>query len=169
MGLSKQELLAINDDIEFVGRVIDHIWALPWPNNPRSAEYVQFFKSLPKEQRVIWSTWRVQAEIQNGGFGGYFANLEDDCFVAEALNGFRILGAHEMLAMFESLLDYFDVHKSEIRRAKDWHEYAKIMGHVAVEDNLNNVCSRFLERIADFYSLRRDYITANLDVFCDRP
>ena len=77
-GLSRSELIAIEDNVDFVGTVIDAIWELPWPGEQGSDEYVAFFKALPPEKRLIWATWRLQGEVDNGGFGQYFTNIEDD-------------------------------------------------------------------------------------------
>ncbi len=167
--ISKHELLAVDDDVEFVGGVIDQIWMLPWPKDYGSAEYVEYFQSLPKELRVIWSTWEVQRLVKNGGFGGYFANLIANCYVDEARDGFRSLGVDEMLVMFESVLDYFNAHAQAIHAAKDWEEFSKIMGFGAIENHLPGITFNFVAGFGDFYAVRRRYITSNIDTFCDRP
>lgn len=168
-GLSKSELLAIEDTIDFVGTVIDSIWAKEWPPDMKTEAYRDFFLGLPKEQRVIWATWRLQAEVSNGGFGGYFANLEDNVFVEETIDGLRILGANELAAIFHSVLGYFDAHRDQIQQASDWDQYAEVMGYNAIEQNLDRATSRFLHGKDEFYAVRRRYILQHLDVFCDRP
>ena len=167
--LSRSELTALTDPVDFVGTVIDWIWAKPWPSDDRAA-YQQYFLGLPREQRVIWSTWRVQGEVANGGFGQYFPNIRFECFIDEARSGFVELGAHDLAEMFESVLSYFDRNRARIDAAGDcYEEYVKIMGYIAIEENLNRVTSRFLARMDDFYVLRRDYILRHLDAFCEAP
>lgn len=165
--LSKRELLAITDPVDFVGTVIDSIWAKPWPPDDRSEAYCEFFLALPKEQRVIWSTWLVQGEVQNGGFSQYFANSPGDCFIEEARTGFTDIGAHDLEAMFEVVLAYFRRNRARIDAAGSWDEYAKVMGYVAIEENLDRVTSRFLAQMDRFYEFRREYILRHLDVFCE--
>jgi hypothetical protein len=168
--LSRSHLTVLTDPEDFVGTVIDWIWAKPWPANDRSPEYQQYFLALPREHRVIWSTWRVQGEVANGGFGQYFPNIRGDCFIEEARKGFVELGAHDLAQMFDSVLAYFQQNRARIDAADDsYKEYSKIMGYVAIEENLNNVTSRFLNRMDEFYVLRRDYILGHLDAFCDVP
>jgi Domain of unknown function (DUF4375) len=168
--LSRSELTALADPVDFVGTVIDWIWAKPWPSDDRSPAYQQYFLALPKEQRVIWSTWCVQGEVANGGFGQYFPNIQGDSFIEEARQGFVELGARDLAEMFDSVLTYFRQNRARIDVAGDsYEEYSKIMGYVAIEENLNNVTSRFLARMDDFYVLRRDYILRHLGVFCQAP
>jgi hypothetical protein len=161
-------LIAVTDPVDLVGAVIDWIWAKPWPADDRSPAYRQYFLALPKEQRDIWSTWCVQTEVANGGFGQYFPNTHGDCFIEEARKGFVELGAHDLAEMFESVLAYFRENRAGINAAGDSYEkYSKIMGYVAIEENLNHVTRRFLDRMNDFYVLRRDYILRHLDSFCE--
>jgi len=166
--LSRSELIELTDPVDFVGTVIDWIWAKPWPSDDRSPAYQQYFLALPREQRVIWSTWLVQGEVANGGFGQYFPNIEGDCFIEEARTGFVELGAHDLAEMFESVLRYFRQNRALIDAAGSSYEaYSKILGYVAIEENLNKVTSRFLARMDDFYVLRRDYILRHIDAFCE--
>ena len=168
-GLSRSKLLAIEDDVDFVGTVIDDIWAMPWPDEQGSDEYVAFFKSLPPEKRVIWSTWRLQGEVDNGGFGQYFTNIEDDCYIDEAIAGLTTLGASEHRTMFEQVIKYRDEHAEEIAKAKDWNEYAKIMGVVPLNQALDNISFRFINKNAELYAMRRTYIMDHIDVFATSP
>lgn len=160
------EELDLTDPVEFVGVVIDLIWAKPWPDDDLEA-YWKFFLALPREQRVIWSTWRVQGEVANGGFGQYFANIQGDCFVEEARTGFVELGANDLAEMFETVLAYFRQNGHAIEAAASDEEYAQIMGYVAIEQRLDNITRRFLRRMDDFYLLRRQYIEDHWDAFCD--
>lgn len=168
-GLSRSELLAIEDDVDFVGAVIDDIWAMPWPEDHGSSAYVAFFKSLTPENRLIWATWRLQAEVDNGGFGQYFTNIEDDCYIEEALDGLTTLGASEHRDMLEQVIKYRDEHADEIAKAKDWDEYVKIMGVVPLDRALDNISFRFINKNSELYALRRKYILQHLDVFAPRP
>jgi len=166
--LSRSVLLTIEDDVEFVGTVIDDIWAMDWPEE-RGEDYVLFFKSLPTEQRVIWATWRVQGEVDNGGFGQYFTNIEDDCYIDEALAGLTTLGANEHRSMLEQVIKYRDQHTEEIAEAKDWDEYVKIMGVVPLNRALNDITSRFTRLNPELYKLRREYIMDHIEVFAPQP
>lgn len=115
---------------------------------------------------------RGQGEVANGGFGQFFANIQGDCFIEEARNGFVELGAHDLAEMFESVLAYFRQNRARIDAAGDSYHTRntrRSCGMSRVEENLNNVTSRFLARMDDFYVLRRDYILRHLDVFCDAP
>ena len=168
-GLSRSELLAIEDDVTFVGTAIDDIWAMSWPDEQGSAEYVAYFKSLPLEKRLLWATWRLQDEVANGGFGQYFTNIEDDCYIDEALDGLTTLGAFEQRSMLEQVITFRHEHADEIARAKDWNEYVKIMGVVPLNQALDNVTFRFIGKTPELYAMRRMYIMQHLDVFAPRP
>jgi uncharacterized protein DUF4375 len=168
-GLSGSELLAIEDDVDFVGTVIDDIWAMPWPDDQGSEEYVAFFKSLPPQKRLIWATWRLQGEVDNGGFGQYFTNIEDDCYIDEALDGLTTLGASELRDMLEQVIKYRYEHADEIAKAKDWSEYVEIMGVVPLDQALDKITFRFIDKNPELYALRRRYILQHLDVFAPRP
>lgn len=168
-GLSRSELLAMQNDVDFVGTVIDDIWAMPWPEDQESDEYVAFFKSLSPKKRLIWSTWRLQGEVDNGGFGQYFTNIEDDCYIGEALDGLTTLGATEHRNMLEQVIKYRDEHAEEIANAKDWNEYAKVMGVVPLNQALDNISFRFINKNPELYAMRRKYIMDHIDVFAPRP
>lgn len=168
-GLSRSNLLTIEDDVDFVGTVIDDIWRMSWPGEQGSDEYVAFFKSLPSEKRLIWATWRLQGEVDNGGFGQYFTNIEDDCYVEEALAGFTTLGATEHRQMLQQVIEYREEHADEIAKAREWDDYVKIMGVVPLNEALDNVTFRFINRNPELYALRRKYIMGHLDVFAPRP
>lgn len=168
-GLSRSELLEIEHDVDFVGAVIDDIWAMSWSDEQGSDEYVAFFKSLPPEKRLIWATWRLQGEVDNGGFGQYFANIEDECYIDEALDGLTTLGASEHRKMLEQVIQYRDEHADEIAKAKNWNEYAKIMGVVPLNQALDNITFRFINKDSQLYAMRRNYIMQHLDAFAPRP
>ena len=150
----------LDDDIDFVGSVIDDIFFFDWPEGDIAA-YVRFYQALSKPQRMIWSTWCVQGAVQNGGFGAYFPGIHDDCYVDDALIGFHAIGQTRMLEIFRQVIDYRREHEEEIAKAKDYDEYSKIMGWIPLWELSGSFC----DEIADFYVKRRKYITANIDQF----
>ena len=162
--LSRSELLAIEDDVDFVGAVIDEIWALPWPED--QDEYVAYFKALPHPQRVIWATWVLQAEVDNGGFGQYFANIDHDCFIDEAIDGLTALGATDHREILEKVTAYRREHADEIGPSPTFDQYHEIMGVAALDRAFGeNIGFRFINKNDELYALRRKYIMQHLDVF----
>jgi hypothetical protein len=61
-------------------------------------------------QQAVVATWRLDAEVRNGGFGGYFAALGGEARRAsgEALAGLARLGAEEHRRLLATALDLFD-------------------------------------------------------------
>lgn len=153
------------ENVELVGKVIDSIWALPWPEDEHSEDYVQYFLALKPEHRVIWATWLVQMWVDDWGFGQYFLHTKDDVLIEEAERGFREIGATELLEIFTSVTSYYKKNRSRLANVTKQSEYEKIMGIKTIEQELGNLLDLFYAKKQDFYRLRADYIRANQSVF----
>ncbi len=64
---------------------------------------------LTPGQQAVVSTWRLDSEVRNGGFGFYFAALGEDAApaAAQALDGLERLGAAEHRALLAAALERF--------------------------------------------------------------
>ncbi len=82
-----------DDEVEFhiVQRVSEAMGAGYEPGRVRQ---------LPAGVRMVYSTWELEADVNNGGFDQYFANT-DGALIDEAITGFRLIGANRTAALVE--------------------------------------------------------------------
>jgi len=70
--------------------------------------YEQAYETISKISsgfRMVYSTWWLEAEINNGGFNQFFWNRGE--FAEEALEGLRLLDATEHIRLMEKAIEMF--------------------------------------------------------------
>jgi hypothetical protein len=88
--LNKEELAHLSDSA-LEQEIIDRVIAAITANPGREEEIV---RGLPVGAKALYTTWWVEAEVNNGGFQQYFWNTEGS-FANDALAGFELFGAEQ--------------------------------------------------------------------------
>lgn len=85
------ELLASLATDEIDEAMVHHVALKVGRHRGREAEIV---RALPRGVQAIYTTWLVDAEVNNGGFNQFFYNPSGQ-FAGDALVGYELLGAEE--------------------------------------------------------------------------
>ena len=92
-------LRAIPDD-EIEQALFDYASRVVWDTSERRSEN---FHSMPIGIQALYSTWIVDAEVNNGGFNQYFWN-SSGAFAEVAVDGFVFFGATELAALMRDAI-----------------------------------------------------------------
>jgi Domain of unknown function (DUF4375) len=112
---------------------------------------------------IIYATWGVEAEVNNGGFNQYFWNPTGQ-FAAEAVEGFRAIGAPAHAALVSRAIEVE-------RKEHDRLEALKARGTLqafseSYEANpLNELDDEFYRLAEDISALRIAFIRAHPSLF----
>lgn len=71
-----------------------------------AARRFETFQTLPVGMKYVYSTIRLEEEVDNGGFNQYFFNIASD-FALEALEGYRRFGAIEHARLLRRAIDIY--------------------------------------------------------------
>lgn len=63
-------------------------------------QQVSYVRSMSPGRRMVWGTFMVDGEVNNGGFNQFFWNSSRD-YIHEAADGFRLIGASAHLELLE--------------------------------------------------------------------
>jgi hypothetical protein len=98
MSLRRDELEdAPDDEIEWL--VIDRLIRAVGLYGDDETQY-EFVKRLSPGLQMMWGTFVVDGEVNNGGFNQFFWNSSGQ-FAMQAIAGFRLIGAEEHAALVE--------------------------------------------------------------------
>lgn len=125
----------------------------------------QIVTSMSKGFQAIYTTWWVEAEVNNGGFDQYFFNSTQQ-FALEALEGFIEIGAVRNATLMGKAIQI------AIRKVPEMKKYREEGALDAFSETyktteLTQLDDEFFEYPEDLSRLRIDYIRRNLDLFCD--
>lgn len=91
------ELVAQEPDSSLEWAMIQHV---TWRINGEYDRERAIVMALSPGLRMVYTTWGVEAEVNNGGFSQYFENSTGQ-FADEALAGYRRLGATPFASLLE--------------------------------------------------------------------
>ena len=69
--------------------------------------------ALPPGVRAIYTTWLVDAEVNNGGFNQFFFNPSGQ-HAGDALAGYELLGAEEYVAVMRAAIATFEIERERL-------------------------------------------------------
>jgi hypothetical protein len=92
-------------------------------------------RSLASGIRAIYTTWLVDAEVNDGGFHQYFFNSSGQ-YAGDALAGYELLGAEEYAAIMRSAIATFEIDRERLAafEADDPEVFAESPAHSALRD-----------------------------------
>ena len=73
----------------------------------------QIIRGLPSGVQAIYTTWLVDAEVNNGGFNQYFFNSSGQ-YAGDALTGYEVIGAEEYIAVMRSAIATFEIERPRL-------------------------------------------------------
>jgi len=111
--VSKSAIEATPDD-ELEQLIIDEIERRVGDDYDHNHEIVL---SMPKGFRVIYATWLLDAEVNNGGFNQFFWNSSGQ-FAPEALEGLRQIGAKKHEELLQRAIRIHNEEKTTIEKLK---------------------------------------------------
>ncbi len=150
-----------DDGLEFA--ILDHI------NGKIGGDYERAHRivlSMPKGFQMVYATWWVEAEVNNGGFNQYFWNPSGE-FQNEALAGYKLIGALEHGKLLAEAMRG----NQEIQATQEKFKRAgtiKAFGESYKDNPLNKLDDRFYEFKEDASALRIRFIRQNKESFISR-
>jgi Domain of unknown function (DUF4375) len=155
-----RELLAQEPDSSLEWAVMQHIGWVVEGNDEREHEIVT---TLSPGFQVVYATWWLEAEVNNGGFNQYFFNSTGE-FVKEALTGFTRLGAREHAALTQQAIAVYEGRQPVIdaaRRQGTTDAFSKTYE----DDPFAPLDERFFNLRTDLGALRVRFIREHLGEF----
>ena len=159
--LSRAVLVKIPDD-ELQEAVLDYILS---KIDSREEKELEIVRGLAKSFQMLYSTWFLQAEVNNGGFSQYFWNSRSQ-FSKEALQGLRVIGAAEYADLLGKATAVYNKHASKLEKLRSrgtneaFSQHQKILNLEPLEDRFYTLEEG---RILD--NLRIKYIREHPDEF----
>lgn len=120
-------------------------------------------QAWPIGLRMLYTTWEVEAEVNNGGFDQYFWNTEG-MFSQMALKNFRLVGAKQ----YASLLERAIAVEKEVAAIMKKHEDEGTLDaylESQQDSRWDTLGSEFYSLKEDLSALRVKYIRSHLDEF----
>lgn len=78
----------------------------------------EILRSLPAGVQAIYTTWLVDAEVNNGGFNQYFYNPSGE-LAGDALVGYELLGAEDYAAVMRAAIATRESERERMSRFYD--------------------------------------------------
>jgi hypothetical protein len=159
------DILSSIRDRDLEQALIDHIVDVKIGSDQKHDS--QIIGSLSPGFRMMFTTWELEGEVNNGGFNQYFFNSSGR-FAGEALAGYRLIGAREHAKLTEQAIVTFE-------REKPTHQRFKKEGSIEAfsesykHTGLNDIDSRFYKIAEDASKLRIGYIRAHAEQFVSQP
>lgn len=157
--LDADTLSSISDD-KLEQAIIDYISSKF--NEDYSNEY-QVVISLSPGLRALYSTWLVEAEVNNGGFNQFYWNSSGQ-FAKESEAGFLLLGA---LDHYELMKEANMIHEQEKEKMQKYKEKGTLsaFSDSYKETKLNSIDDKFFDLHENLSELRIKYIRSNMGEF----
>lgn len=159
--ISKKDIETLNDFdlhkkvLEFIDEKIKE--------DPKNAHAV--VTSLSKGMQMLYTTWWVEGEVNNGGFSQYFWNSASQ-FAKEAYYGFLAIGAKEFAKLMAEGMNLYIKHHAQIKKLQ---ENGSLDGYTELENQeiFNGLDDKFysLQEKEDIMKLRMEYIKSHIDEF----
>jgi len=104
------ELLASLSADDIGDAVVQHVHLLVGDDWEREPEVV---RGLPPGVRAVYTTWLVDAEVNNGGFNQFFFNPSGQ-YAGDALAGFELLGAEDYAAVMRAAIATYETERERL-------------------------------------------------------
>ena len=151
------------DDNELIQIVIDNIDSKI--KNYR-VEY-ETVKRLSEGRQAIYSIWKLEGEVNNGGFNQFYYNPSGK-YANDVLDGLKLIGAEKFEKLVRRANNVYDKEKANISRAQD----GTLEGFSESYKNnpLNGLDNEFydLYEEEDITRIQIDFIRKNKQEFVDR-
>ena len=129
----------------------------------KGEEHTEYIRALPRQWRCIYSGFRLQNEVGNGGFHQFFWNGEG-ALNKETLEDLRLISAGPFILLFEEAMDEYQRHDYPGEKAESgntWEAFTNAYKEKRME-NLDDAFCQLPKTIAMHLS---DYIRKNRDLY----
>jgi len=109
--------------------------------------------------RAVYSTWWVEAEVNNGGFNQYFWNSSGE-FARDAVAGFDLIGVPAMARLMERAIAIRDQDAAKIKKFKE-RGSLEAFSESYDDNRLNDLDQEFGRLEAEVPKARIRFIRAN--------
>lgn len=153
-------LVGVKDD-ELEQTIIDNIYEIVGDNYENEFENVS---KLTKGQQAVFSTWWLEAEVNNGGFNQFYFNSTGK-YAAMAEKGFKTIGALKLSELTSLANKIFNENKERIEGFDDGT--LEGFSESYNENPLNDLAPQFYELydLENISELRIKYIRENTSEF----
>ena len=131
----------------------------------KGGDYDAKAKALPPQWRAVYTTCRLDDEVNNGGHHQFFWN-SDGALNKETLEDLTYIGAEPFVPIFRDALAVYDGkdYPAEKQSAgNNWEAFTQGYRDKRLEDCDN----RFYKINKSIYDYVADYIRSNPDLYCD--
>jgi hypothetical protein len=147
-----------DDEIEMV--LMEFIWLRIGDDYSREYEAVT---ELSPGLQMLYTTWTVETEVNNGGFDQYFINT-NGTLAAEALEGFRLLRARAHARIMENAIALYAKEHPEASRLRliappidslsytDFESLDKAFYSISTEENLRQMRIDYIRQHPDQFT-----------------
>ena len=146
--LDEDTLKAIEDE-DLEQAVMDYIYHKTGDNYEDSYRIVT---GLSEGFQAVYTTWWVEAEVNNGGFNQYFWNSSGQ-FGLEAIEGFKVIGAPKTAKLMEEAVTIAVEEFPEMKRFRE-EGTIEAFSESYEHTNLNDLDLAFYEYDEDLSALR---------------
>ncbi len=157
------EIIDSTPDDELIQTIFDNIM------EKFSWDYSKEFEtvlSLSKPRQAIYMIWKLEAEVNNGGFNQYYFNPSKQ-YADLTPNALLLVGANKWADLVKKANHIFELEEKKIKN----HQDGTLEGFSkSYEDNpLNDLDTEFydLYKIEDLHKLQVDFIRKNKQDFID--
>ena len=123
------------------------------------------FRALSPGFRATYSTWKVEAEVNNGGFNQFFWNSSAE-YAAEAVAGFELMGAAQYARLMQRAISIHDAERSKMQALK-----ARGTAEAFVESykltQLNELDDEFHKLGGNLSQMRINFVRSRPEMFVD--
>ncbi|WP_433832103.1 DMP19 family protein [Flavobacterium anhuiense] len=99
-------------------------------------------KSLSKGQQMFWSTWKLEGEVNNGGFNQFYFNSDEE-FGQMAEDGFQIIGLKQYADLTHEANQIYKENKVRLQQYEDGT--VKSFSESYEDNPLNKVDDKFYD------------------------
>ncbi|WP_051697507.1 DMP19 family protein [Prevotella sp. 10(H)] len=156
--LTKEIIDSVSDD-DLVQVVFDNICTCMKPDY--SNDYDVVIK-LSAGQQSIYSTWCVEAEVNNGGFNQFYFNSSER-FADMAVNGFLLIGAEQHYKLMKEANKVYSENKEKLGSYNDGT--LQSFSESYKDNPLKELDKIFYELEEDLNELRVKYIRVHYQEF----
>jgi hypothetical protein len=111
-----EDIVASIPDDELEQAILDHVLDVKLGRNFKHAD--EIIPNLSPGLRMVYATWVLEGEVNNGGFNQFFWNNSEK-LAAHAVAGFRLLGANGLAAVVERAIAIFSSEEPVQRKFKE--------------------------------------------------
>jgi hypothetical protein len=113
---------------------------------------------------MVWGTFMVDGEVNNGGFNQFFWN-DSRRYIDEARQGYHLIGAEAQLALLDEALERYEGNSETLQRFRERNTLEAFSDSYR-DDLFGDLDRRFFE--LDSHGLITSYIRSHRDEFVDQ-